>query len=263
MSLLLHKEHHKKIVGVLVPLFLIIALPVLLLSARQTTEDRQQASPFRDLNKGFTITQTNNSDGTMGPGDWMGNFSNTLTPSQLGTITLLVTDPNQSGSPTGTDSTQGGVQKVTSLVFTITKAEVHLSQLTTNQQTDHWETLRMNTPLPVNLVELAKGSFSLLGLTKLASGMYSEIRIYITNPQAVLQDGTKVTLDLPGRNNTVRITQPFMVSAGVNTNLTVDFDAQNSVLKAGDRYILKPVVSQMIESHGTAPTPTITLGAKH
>lgn len=260
MLLSFQKGYHKKIVSILVPLFLVIALPVLLLSAHQTTEDRQHASGFEDLNKGFTITHTNNPDGTMGPAIWEDNFSNSLTPEQQGTTTLLIAATTQgSNTMIPTQAGQEYIPNINSLIVTFTKVEVHLSQTLDKKRTDHWEILSMKSPTTVDLMQLSHGNVSLLGLTNLAAGMYTELRVYLANPSAVLTDGTKVVLTMPGRNNIIRITQPFMVFPGSNTNLTLDFDTQHSILVTGSTFILKPVISSFLINQAEPLTPTISL----
>lgn len=165
-----------------------------------------------------------------------------------------------------------GPQTVTSLVLKVTKVEVHLAYLGTagvqrpkaspqggrpsstsvpqnGQPADHWETLNIQTPVSIDLVKLANGGVSMLGLTKLAAGRYTEVRLYVSNSTATLENGTSVTLTIPGKNNIVRIVQPFIIIAGQNTSLTMAFDAQHSVIAAGNgEYILKPVVARLTES---------------
>lgn len=191
-------------------------------------------------------------------------------------------DGHPSITPQGNNN-QGGPQTVTSLALTVIKAEVHLAHLglpgTHNQNTatseaperpsvtlgkpsmtpgarkdnqavNKWETLNIGAPQVIDLVQLAKThSAPSLGLTKLANGRYTEIRLYIAAAKATLADGTKVTLTIPGRANTVRIVEPFVIDSAKKTTLTMDFDAQNSVIKAGDTYLLKPVVAHLLQQN--------------
>lgn len=177
-------------------------------------------------------------------------------------------------------SNSGGPQTAKSLVLSINKVEVHLARLAlpgqrlgkpsitpqpgrptttpgqgrsnitppsrggTNQTIDNWETLNIGGPQTVDLVQLANSrSFASLGLTNLAGGLYTEVRLYISKATAVLSDGTSVTLTIPGRANIVRIVEPFIIVSGKTTILSMDFDAQNSVIKTGNLYLLKPVVA--------------------
>lgn len=303
---------------VLMGLFL-LALPISLIALRENTNNSQEASgAFKNLNSGYLINKTNNADGTMGPLDHTGNFSNTLEEGDLGTLTFMITDPYQphpnngynngyyQSTPTPTymptevptdiptdiptdmptesipsptsmyTSTptpmyptkypgRGEPQDLASLTITISKVEVHLARLDeiapkykypTSKKADHWETLDIGEPQTVDLVDLAKGNVSTLGITKLAAGRYTEVRLYISSASAVLKDGTPVTLTIPGRNNIVRIIHVFQVKAGENSDLTMDFDAQNSVIEANDIYILKPVVAKMINGGPSYPSVT-------
>lgn len=283
----------KKTLGILLFILLAVGVIAAVIASQQSTENRQHASQFNDLNTAGDITQINNADGTMGPATWQGNFSNTLPDAYLGSVNFRVTDPEQgkrpavtlptqaqdrgnnskqptiTGNPTVTSSgSENGPQTVISLTLVINKVEVHLARLGVpgaknniptvtpgkssvspsakdNQNVDKWETLHIGGTKTVDLVALAKThDFSSLGITKLANGQYTEVRLYISSALAVLANGTKVTLVLPGRANIVRVAEPFVVDSSKTTTITMDFDAQNSVIKAGDMYLLKPVVAR-------------------
>lgn len=285
--------------------FLVLALSVGLVAGlflvQHSTEDRQHASQFNDLNSSDQITDVNNPDGTMGPVDYSANYANTLPEYYLGTLELQVTDPSQGKRPldvppthvlptqahgNGPDNNNGqdnksstasgeehggGPQNVKSLVLTVTKAEVHVAHFAnpgekitppavsptqehgksdeahgqkTNQDVNKWETLNIGGTQTFDLVQLAASkSFSSLGLTKLAGGLYTEVRLYVAKATATLSDGSTVTLNIPGKANIVRIVEPFTIVSGKTTTVSVDFDAQNSVIKAGNVYLLKPVVA--------------------
>lgn len=296
---------NKKTLGILAFLLLAAGVFAAFLATQQSTENRQHASSFNDLNSAEDITSVNNPDGTMGPATWLGNFSNTLPDAYLGSLSFRVTDPVQrnpeSGLPTqaqgrgngatatptntpapsvtGPTGTQGGPQTITSLVLVVRKVEVHLARLgipgaknsipsvtpgrpsvtpgkpsgtptpKDNQGVDKWETLNIGGTQTVDLVALAKShDFTVLGLTKLANGLYTEVRLYIASATATLSNGTKVTLTIPGRGNIVRVVEPFVIDFGKTTTITMDFDAQNSVIQAGDKYLLKPVVARFDQS---------------
>ena len=101
----------------------------------------------------------------------------------------------------------------------------------------------------LDLVELAKTKdVAKLGITDLAEGKYTEIRLYISGATATLADGSTVDLTILGKDNIVRVVRPFTVVAGQTTTLTMDFDAQHAVIKAGDQYHLKPVVARLLEA---------------
>jgi hypothetical protein len=270
--------------GLLVIAILAIGVIAVGIAAQQSTENRQHASQFNDLNSAKDVVNTINVDGTMGPDSWLGNYSNTLPQAALGFLQFQVTDPQQGPRPTEASrvtttppthtlptqatGTFGGPQALTSLVITVTKVEVHLARLATPgqrvtppveknqihgkptetptpQTVDKWEVLNIDGPQLVDLVQLAKTkNFSSLGFTKLAGGLYTEVRLYISNGKATLVDGSTKTLLIPGRANIVRVVEPFTIVSGKTTTLSLDFDANNSVIKAGDNYLLKPVVAR-------------------
>jgi uncharacterized protein DUF4382 len=173
-----------------------------------------------------------------------------------------------SGTP-GKGEGIGGPQAVSSLLLTVWKVEVHLARIgipgaknTTappvegkppvtsmrkdNQNVDKWETLTITSPKTIDLVALAKThDVSSLGLTNLANGHYTEIRLYVSTASATLANGTKIVLSIPGRANIVRVVREFVINTGKTTTLSLDFDAQNSVIRVGDTYILKPVVIRL------------------
>ncbi|MEK7572900.1 MAG: DUF4382 domain-containing protein [Patescibacteria group bacterium] len=179
-------------------------------------------------------------------------------------------DNGRAGQTTpGQKGQENGPQAITALNLTITKVEVHIayqgnpgSQANTtpggqgrpsaspSQQgraVDHWETLTITSPTTLDLVALANtNDFPTLGITSLAEGRYTEVRLYVSGATATITDGTTVDTEILGRDNIVRVVQPFTITAGQTTSLTMDFDAQHSVIKAGDRYLLKPVVARLI-----------------
>lgn len=307
-------------------LVIMIGLPLTIFSLQQRTETQQHAAQFTDLNTGNEIIQTNNADGSMGQLSSDSNYSRTFPQPYLGTINLLITDPEQPpqrwqydprkntythdathsstqsvnptrapwyllgrkptspASPTtynqiqSTKASHSAVsadsQTVKSLEITIKKVEVHLAYVglpgskneyvtptvsqkqntamvrKTNQELDKWEVLNITDGLTIDLVKLAEThTLSSLGITKLVNGKYTEIRLYIDHANATLHDGTKVTLTIPGRSNIVRIVRPFFINSGKTTTLIVDFDARNSVVKAGENYLLKPVVAKFINQN--------------
>jgi len=193
-------------------------------------------------------------------------------------------DQKPSGHPTHTMPTQAqkdnqdkgnNKQTVTALKLTITKVEVHIAYQGTpgdqgdkpsttpgqnghpttsptpqGQAVDHWETLNIVNPTTVDLVQLAKtNSLSTLGLTNLAAGKYTEVRLYVKSATASFSNGSPVNLTILGKDNIVRVVHPFTIAANHTTNLTMDFDAQHSVVTTGSQYLLKPVVGHLIETH--------------
>jgi len=181
------------------------------------------------------------------------------------TLPVQAQGNGQSGQGTA-GASMHGPQTVTALNITISKVEVHIAYQGTpsepsitpeqpgispaqqGQPVDHWETLDLNVPTTLDLVQLAQtNDLSTLGLTNLAAGRYTEVRLYVSSATATLSDGTTVDLTIVGKDNIVRVVQPFVVSAGQTTTLTMAFDAQHSVVAVGGKYLLKPVVAKLLE----------------
>ncbi len=112
---------------------------------------------------------------------------------------------------------------------------------------DKWEMLQIDGERDFDLVELSKTNIAdTLGLSLLACGKYTQIRLYVSKAKATLTDGTEVELVIPGKANIVKIVHPFTISPDAPTNITVQFDPQRSVHKIGNMYILKPVVARIV-----------------
>lgn len=164
---------------------------------------------------------------------------------------------------------KGNKVELSSLILTFSKIQVHLAQLTTtntnnnansnanaNSNTnqaqgasqDKWEVLNIDTTKEYDLIALknAGGSLALLGITDLAAGKYTQIRMYVSSATARTKDGQNIVLEIPGQNNIVKIVRNFTVEAGKTAELTVDFDAISSVKLAGDKYTLRPVIGKML-----------------
>jgi len=148
-----------------------------------------------------------------------------------------------------------GPQDITALTLCIKKVEVHIAYLgkpgdKTEKPEDRWETLGITNPTVVDILNDAKTTAaSQLGLTELAAGRYTQVRLYIKEAYAKLKDGDTVKLDIVGKNDTVKIVRTFTIEEGKTTKLTLDIDPAHSVIKNGKGYILKPVVAKVVEEH--------------
>jgi hypothetical protein len=101
-----------------------------------------------------------------------------------------------------------------------------------------------------------------LGLTELAPGTYNQIRMEIQSV-VITRDGEEIEGEVP--SSVLRIVRPFDVVAGEATILTFDFNADRSVVSAGQKLILKPVVKLLVRKGGEdfvpepfEPDPTAT-----
>lgn len=111
---------------------------------------------------------------------------------------------------------------------------------------DKWETLAIKNPTEVDLYDDSYASpLSLLGITELAAGKYTQIRLYISAAKATLEDGTTYDVHVLNKDKVIKIVRSFTIEAGKSTKLSLDVNKSHSVVKAGDVYILKPVVAKM------------------
>ena len=80
------------------------------------------------------------------------------------------------------------------------------------------------------------------------------------NIQSVLitRDGVEIEGEVP--SSVLRIVRPFDVVAGATTVLTFDFDADRSVVSAGNRLLLRPTVKLLVRKGDETfvPEPTST-----
>lgn len=241
-----------KRIAIVILIILVLGVFLSVFLAREVTQTKQEASTLPNINKGNAPVLAKNKDGTMGPSSYLGNYSNTLAKNQLGNLTVLITDPpsdkpsfptriptvsrQDKATLTPTKSPPAGSKNYKSLIVQIKKAEVHLTSK------DKWETFKMDYPISVDLVQLQNKETITLAATQLAEGKYSEIRLYISSATAVMPDNTIRNLSISDKDWVVRIEQEFNISQNKNTTLTVDFDAQSSIVFEQNRYYLKPVV---------------------
>lgn len=211
----------------------------------------------------FAVTDPPQGKKPDNPGDQKNNPTESVEIQPTTTLPTQATYKSKSGH-------KNGPQEVSALNLTFKKVEVHIAyqggpgeipEMTPGQKikptqviskkgekVNKWETLNIVTPVTVDFVQLAiLKDFSILGITDLAAGKYTQIRMYVESASATLLDGTIVELQMHGHNNIVKVVHPFTVEVGESTKLTLDIDAQRSVVKAGDNYFLKPVVSRLIK----------------
>lgn len=209
---------------------------------RQTVIRNNAAEPVPTINQPGEIINT---DDTMGPQTIKGNFSSTLPKLKQGEMEFAFSNSNH----------QVGDAQITALNLIISKAETRMVYLGTPGDTsskndarpvDYWETLNLPTPITVDLIALSKSLLvQKLGLTDLAAGKYTEIRLYIKNAFIDTAESKGIPLVINGKDNILSLFKQYAVEKGKTTRVIVDFDAQASVVKEGETYILKPFVKQL------------------
>ena len=115
-----------------------------------------------------------------------------------------------------------------------------------------WEVLKeWSGGLLVNLIELEDVSMLLASL-ELEPNKYTQLRLFLMGGEedawVVLKESeeteSKIPLEIPSVYQTgIKLNRPFEIVAGMITKLTIDFDADKSVVKTGNgKYKLKPVI---------------------
>ncbi len=166
----------------------------------------------------------------------------TTSPSTTGAVQVMVTDAPPSG--------------VTAIVVTASKIEAHRAGAADDSG---WDTL-VSQPVTFDLVKVT-GVEQLLGSQTLPVGHYTQVRFSV-DKTVVTYQGTDKTANVP--SDKVRVVGEFDVTQGETTVLTLDFDADKSVVITGQGNAqLKPTLKLLVRKGSNAPakTPTPTPGA--
>lgn len=161
--------------------------------------------------------------------------SDTTAPqSSTGTMQINMID-----SPAGYDQVNIVVDSV----------QVHVS---TSDSTSGWTTLN-RTPTTYDLLKLVNGANAIIGSAKLPTGQYSQIRLYIGSGSNIVVNGVTKSLNTPsGSQSGVKLNVDATIQADITYNLTIDFDANKSIVKSGapsnPTYSLKPVIRAVATS---------------
>lgn len=151
--------------------------------------------------------------------------------------------------------TDAATSKFEAVYVTIDEVEVH-------HQNGFWETVATQKKT-YDLLELVNGVIENLGITKVLSGKYTQLRLIIgDDPEIeanklgaqhqfanyiILKGDSEEQQELKvpsGPQTGIKLVSPFSVPAGETTELILDFDASRSVIKAGSsgNWLLKPTI---------------------
>ena len=131
----------------------------------------------------------------------------------------------------------------------ISRIEGHIA---VEDEEGYWEILKeWPDGMEVDLIKLEDVSILLASL-ELEPNNYTQLRIFLNGDASLVlegeegPDGPTVTepLEIPSSANTgIKLNRPFEIVAGSITELTIDFDAEKSVVETGNgKYKLKPVI---------------------
>ncbi len=175
-------------------------------------------------------------------------------------LTACGGDSSGGGSGSGgqgtlsTSLTDSSTDEYQAVYVTIARVDVHASG------DGSWQTVA--TPNSTyNLLELVNGVREGLGISPLAAGHYTQMRLIIgedpddglnifsvRHPYAnyiITQDNHSHELKVPSGTQTgLKVVKGFDINANETTELILDFDALRSVVKAGasGKYLLKPTI---------------------
>ena len=132
---------------------------------------------------------------------------------------------------------------VSSIVVTIANIEVHSSG---GEENSGWITV-VEEPQRFDLMELM-GVEELLGTTELEPGSYQQLRFEVVEAIITVRGNQRQS---PVPSGKIRLVGGFEVSPDVATIVTLDFDAENSVIfRPGLGPQLKPVVKMLVREEG-------------
>jgi len=102
----------------------------------------------------------------------------------------------------------------------------------------------------INLLTLTGGNAAFLGTKEIPAGKISQIRLVLGSDNYIVQNGNRFNLTTPSAQQSglkLQINKELM--AGIQYDLVIDFDAAQSIVKAGasGKYILKPVLRVVTE----------------
>ena len=125
----------------------------------------------------------------------------------------------------------------------VDSVQAHIS---TSDSMSGWFTLN-NKPATYDLLKLVNGANAVIGEDTLQAGHYSQIRLFIGSGSNVVVNGQTFSLTTPsGSQSGVKLNVDANVQSGIAYILTLDFDANRSIVSAGSvlstKYILKPVI---------------------
>lgn len=113
-----------------------------------------------------------------------------------------------------------------------------------NMDSEHggWTTI-VDEVQSFDLLKLQNGVEEALGEGEIPAGSYHQIRLVLTSA-AVVVDGQTYDLKVPsGEQTGLKLNYDFEVEADRTYELALDFDAQKSIKKTGNGYLLTPVIS--------------------
>ncbi|MEN8007880.1 MAG: DUF4382 domain-containing protein [Candidatus Krumholzibacteriota bacterium] len=131
----------------------------------------------------------------------------------------------------------------------VIRVEVHRGDESDEEKDDGsgWHTIDVDTTY-VDLLTLTDGNSVVLADSTLPSGYYTQIRLILGDGNNVVVDSVAYDLEVPSSANTgLKLNHPFTIDAGAMYEVTLDFDADQSVHMTGNgQYKMKPVIRVIV-----------------
>ena len=125
------------------------------------------------------------------------------------------------------------------VLINVTEVDAHS---VTSDSNGGWFVLN-STPHVYDLLSLRNGMSAVLGDTMLPAEQYSQIRLILGSGSSVVINGISYNLTVPsGFQTGVKLNADFDIQANATYALTLDFNAAKSIIQAGGKYILQPVI---------------------
>lgn len=124
-------------------------------------------------------------------------------------------------------------------------------------------TIEMEEPVTYNLLELSNGTTALLAEMEIPTGIYTEIRLHVTEAGIVLKEGDTFDLKVPGGNASglkIKMNPALEMEDGAFVEVLLDFDVSRSFVMRGNMkhgvgkingFIFKPVIRAMAQVQTT------------
>jgi Domain of unknown function (DUF4382) len=134
---------------------------------------------------------------------------------------------------------------------TVVKVRVHQSSSATDTDAG-WTDITLNPARKINLLDWNNGGLTTLGVTPLAAGHYTQLRL-VLDPNTTVNGmansvfptgGVETALATPSAvQSGIKLINEFDVASGQRVDLVLDFNACKSiVLRGNGNYVLKPVI---------------------
>ena len=132
---------------------------------------------------------------------------------------------------------------VSSILITLENIQVHVSG---GQEMSGWTTI-VEEPQPFELMELM-GIEELLGGAELEPGKYQQIRFDVVEAIITVRGAKR---ESPVPSGKIRLVGGFEIKSGATTIVTLDFDAEKSVVfRPGQGPALVPVIKMLVRDEG-------------